>query len=98
MNNIIIAIKDSAPLLLIIVLVMFIVFRSQRKKSNARQKMLNSIINGDKIITIGGIIATIITINKNDIITIKTANNTNIDLKRDAIYMIVKDDTNKNNN
>ena len=92
MNNIIIAIKDSAPFILIIILVMFIIFRSQRKKNNIRQKMLNSIINGDKIITIGGILATIIAINKNDIITIKTANDTKIDLKRDAIYMIVKND------
>ena len=62
------------PFILIIVVMYFLLFRSQQKKNKERQLMLNSMRAGDKVLTAGGIIGTIAAI-KEKTMTIKIAEN-----------------------
>lgn len=47
------------PLFVIMGVMFFFMFRSQRKQAKQRQEMLNAIKAGDKVVTAGGIMATI---------------------------------------
>jgi preprotein translocase subunit YajC len=47
------------PLILFVVVFYFVVMRPQQKKAKAHAEMLKSVRRGDKIITTGGIVATV---------------------------------------
>lgn len=74
-------------ILLVLMLVMlFILFRGPRKKQQEHKKMVQSLKKNDKVRTIGGIIGTVVDI-KDDEITLKVdeSNNTKIKVAPSAI-------------
>ena len=59
------------PLVLIIVFFYFFLIRPQRKRDKETQQMRNSIEVGDEIVSIGGIIGTVVSI-REDMLVIET--------------------------
>ena len=77
------------PFILIIVVMYFLLFRSQQKKNKERQLMLNSMRVGDKVLTAGGIIGTIAAI-KEKTMTIKVAENVKVEVMRSSVNGIIE--------
>lgn len=72
--------------ILIMIVMFFILFRTPQKQKQQRKKLEQSLEKNDRVLTIGGIIGTIVDI-KDDEITLKVdeSNNTKIKVKRTAI-------------
>ncbi len=77
------------PFILIIIVMYFLLFRSQQKKVKERQKMLNSVEVGDKLITTGGIIGIVSLIKENSIF-LKVSDNVKLEVIQSAISSITK--------
>ena len=52
--------KTLIPFLLIFIVMYFLLIRPQQKRVRQQQEMLKSIVRGDKVLTSGGIIATVL--------------------------------------
>lgn len=79
------------PLIVIMIVIFyFVVFRDQRKKSSDRKQMLANLHKGDKVLTIGGMVGTIVNI-KDDELTVKVdeSSNTKITFVRSAIDRVL---------
>ncbi|PKL16981.1 MAG: preprotein translocase subunit YajC [Spirochaetae bacterium HGW-Spirochaetae-5] len=72
------------PIVLMIVIFYFLLIRPQQKKEKQRLAMINSLKNGDKIITVSGIYGVVAGI-KDDIITVKIASSTNVEIAKSAV-------------
>ena len=77
------------PFILIIVVMYFLLFRSQRKKTQERQKMLNSMRAGDKVMTAGGMLGTIVKL-EDKTAKLKIAENVVIEVTRSSINGILE--------
>ena len=64
------------PIILIFVIFYFLLIRPQQKRQQDLQKMVENLKKGDRIVTSGGIIGTVIGI-QNDYIVIKVGDNEN---------------------
>ncbi|MBQ6373026.1 MAG: preprotein translocase subunit YajC [Clostridia bacterium] len=87
--------QDGGMLSMILMMVVmvavfyFFLIRPQRKKDKAVKNMLNSLKPGDKICTIGGFYATIVSINDEDVtISLGTQQNIVV-IKRAAVGSVV---------
>jgi preprotein translocase subunit YajC len=78
------------PLILIFVIFYFLLIRPQQKKQKELQKMLSEIEKGNKVITSGGIHGIVANV-KDDIISVKVAENVKIDVSRSCIAVVKKD-------
>ena len=74
-----------APILLMIVVFYFLLIRPQQKKEKERRKMISSLKNGDKVLTVGGIYGVVSSIKDEEVIVLKISNSTNIEVARSAI-------------
>jgi preprotein translocase subunit YajC len=70
----------------LMILMVFMLFRAPQKQKQQRKKLEQSLEKNDKVLTIGGIIGTIVDL-KDDEITLKVdeSNNTKIKVRRSAI-------------
>ena len=87
------------PILLIVVIIAifyFVMFRDQRKKQGTRKQMMANLKKGDKVLTIGGILGTIVGI-KDDEVVIKVdeASNTKITFARTAVDRVMREQESK---
>ncbi|MDZ7373630.1 MAG: preprotein translocase subunit YajC [candidate division KSB1 bacterium] len=74
------------PIILIILIMYFLIFRPQAKRQKEHQKMLASIQKGDRIVTVGGIYGTVVGIKeKENILIVKIAENVKIELARGSV-------------
>jgi len=78
------------PLILIFVIFYFLLIRPQTKKQKEHQRMLSQIKKGDKVITSGGIHG-IISAVKDNIVSIKIAENVKIDVSKGNISIVQKE-------
>jgi preprotein translocase subunit YajC len=62
----------------------FLLIRPQRKQQKAHDEMVKGLSRGDEVVTIGGIIGKIIHIT-DDRITIKTAEDTRVEVERSKV-------------
>ena len=67
----------------------FMIIRPQQKRAKEREKLLSNIEKGDKIITSGGVHATIVGIEEKTVL-IEIAPNVKIKIERSAIGSVVK--------
>ena len=85
------------PFILILAIMYFLMIRPQAKRQKEKQKMLEALKKGDRVVTIGGIHGTENWLKGKDkkIVNLKVSNNTNISLNRSAISGLVNkvDDT-----
>jgi preprotein translocase subunit YajC len=66
----------------------FLLIRPQQKQLKERQKMLDSLKVGDKILSVGGIIGTISSIN-DDKIEVEIAKNIKVTMVRSAVTSVL---------
>lgn len=62
----------------------FLLIRPQRKQQKAHDEMVKTLSRGDEVVTIGGIIGTIVHLT-DDRVTIKTAENTRLEVQRSKV-------------
>jgi preprotein translocase subunit YajC len=77
----------------IILLWYLLVIRPQNKERASRQDMLNSLKKNDSVVTIGGIIGTVVNVTEDgQEVTVRVDDNARLKMRRDAIReVIVKD-------
>lgn len=75
-------------ILIVFGIMIFIMFRSQRKEARKRQEMLNSIKAGDKVVTAGGIYGEVTAV-KNDSFVVKIAENVKIEVSKTGVSTVV---------
>lgn len=75
--------------ILILVAMMVILFRAQKKEAKRRQEMLDAVKTGDKIITAGGIYG-IVTNAKEKSLIVKIADNVKVEITRSGVSSIVE--------
>ena len=80
------------PILFMLVIFYFMLYKPQKKAREERDKMLKSLQVGARIVTIGGIYGTITEI-YTETIKIKIAENVVIEVNRGAVSMIVENAT-----
>ena len=68
------------PLILIFVVFYFLLIRPQQKKVKLHREMINNLKRGDKIITSGGIFATVEKVMDNDKVEVSISEEVNIEL------------------
>ncbi len=76
------------PFLLIILVFYFMILRPQQKRQKERQKLLESIKKGDKVITAGGIHGTVEGI-EDKVLLIKIADSVKVKVERSSISTII---------
>jgi len=67
----------------------FMIIRPQQKRAKEREKLLSNIEKGDKIITSGGVHATIVGIEEKTVL-IEIAPNVKVKVERSAIGSVIK--------
>ena len=79
------------PFILILAIMYFLMIRPQAKRQKEKQRMLEALKKGDRVVTIGGIHGTVSGLKGKDkkIVNLKVSNNTNISLNRSAISGLV---------
>ena len=73
-------ITQFLPLILIFIIFYFFLIRPQQKKAKDHKNMVNAIKRGDKIVTSGGIFATVERVMDNDKVEVSISDNVNIEL------------------
>ena len=82
------------PMGLIFIIFYFLLIRPANKKQKAVQAMLEGLKNGDKVITTGGILGVVAGIT-DEIIQLKVAQNVKIEISRNAVAALQKDQDQK---
>jgi preprotein translocase subunit YajC len=69
----------------------FLIIRPQRREQAERQKMLNALAKGDRVITSAGIHGRVTDISKNgEMVTVECGKNIHLDFTRGSIASVVK--------
>ncbi len=79
------------PLIIILFIFYILIWLPQKKERKKTEEMRASLKKGDKVVTAGGIRGIIANV-KEDIITVKVADNVKMDFSRSAISQVVKSD------
>ena len=69
----------------------FLLIRPQQRKEKERRNLISSVKTGDKIIFGGGLIGIVANI-KDNVFTVKIADNTKIDVLRGAVTRVIQKD------
>lgn len=78
-----------APLVLIFVVFYFMLIRPQQKKMKEHKSMLDSIRRGDKIVTGGGILGTVVRVGADDELTVEIADNVRVRCLRSTVSLVL---------
>ena len=74
------------PIVLIFLIMYFLMIRPQQKKHREHQAMLQALKKGDRVITSGGLLATVLNIKeKENIVVLKLAENVKVEAQKSAI-------------
>lgn len=76
------------PLILLFVLMYFILIRPQQKKAREHQNLMKAIKSGDKIVTNGGIVATVIAVKENTL-SIRSAD-TKLEILKSSVAQVTE--------
>lgn len=80
----------------IILIFYFLIIRPQKKRDKETKAMLDAMKKGDKVVTIGGIHGTVVTV-KEQTVVVKVDDNTRIEFTKGAISSVVNKDGAKAN-
>ena len=72
------------PVVFMLVVFYFLLYRPQKKEQTARKNMLMNLKKGNKIVTVGGVYGTITEI-KDDIVKIKIADKVDVEIARMSV-------------
>jgi preprotein translocase subunit YajC len=80
------------PIVALMFLWYFVLIRPQRKDKAKREDLLNAIKKNDQVVSIGGIIGTVVNLSEDEI-TIRVDDNTRIKMLRSSIQTVRTDST-----
>ncbi|MBO4646918.1 MAG: preprotein translocase subunit YajC [Lentisphaeria bacterium] len=75
------------PMIIVMAVLIYFMWRSQKKEQKRRQEMIDGVKVGDKVVTIGGIYGEIVTVKEQSFI-VKIADNTRIELMKSAVSTV----------
>ncbi len=78
------AVANFAPIILMLLIFYFLLYRPQKKARQERDEMLNSLKVGSRVITIGGIYGTIVGLS-DEIVRLQIADKVEIEMARGSI-------------
>jgi preprotein translocase subunit YajC len=73
------------PIILMIAVFYFLLIRPQQKREKERKQMIASLEKGDRVITVGGIHATVDAIKDENTVVLKLTGNTKVDFSKSSI-------------
>ena len=73
------------PIVLMIGIFYFLLIRPQQKKEKERKSMISDIKKGDKVLTSGGMYATVDSVKDTDIVVLKISGNTKAEFTKSSI-------------
>jgi preprotein translocase subunit YajC len=79
------------PLILIFAIFYFVMIRPEGKKRREREALLKTIKKGDKVMTTGGMYATVVNVQE-DVITLQAGDNVRLRFTRQAIQNLIQDE------
>ena len=79
------------PIVVMLIIFYFMLYRPQKKAQRQREEMLNSLKVGNDVITIGGIYGTIAAIDETTL-RLRIADNVEIKVARGSVNMVVEQD------
>jgi preprotein translocase subunit YajC len=80
------------PVVLMIAIFYFLVFMPMRRQQKNQKEMLKSLVNGQTVVTSGGIVGTIVGVNDDTLILRVKPDNVKIQVSRSAVTNVVKTD------
>lgn len=89
MNEMTATIANFAPIILMLLIFYFLLYRPQKKAQEERSRMLDSLKVGNKVITVGGIYGTIVSLT-DEIVTLNIADKVDVEMARSAINGVVE--------
>ena len=84
------AVANFAPIILMLLIFYFLLYRPQKKARQERDEMLNSLKVGSRVITIGGIYGTIVALS-DEIVRLQIADKVEIEMARGSINGVAED-------
>jgi preprotein translocase subunit YajC len=79
-----------APLILVFFVFYVLVIRPQNKKIVEHRKMINELKKGDKVVTGGGVLATVVKLQGDDEVVLEVANDTEVTVLRHTLMSLRK--------
>ena len=83
-NEMAATLANFMPIALMLLIFYFLLYRPQKKAQKEREEMLGSLKVGSRVITIGGIYGTIVSLG-DEIIRLKIAENVEIEIARGSV-------------
>lgn len=74
---------------LVILIFYFLIIRPQNKKQKEAKKMIEALKKGDRVVTIGGIRGTVLSV-KDDTVIVKVDDSTKLELSKSAVSSVVE--------
>lgn len=85
--------RTLIPMLLMVAVLYFFVFRAKRNQNKARTEMMEKLKPGQRIQTIGGILGVITQANEKEVtVKVDETNNVKIKFSRNAIHRVVDEE------
>jgi preprotein translocase subunit YajC len=79
------------PIILIFVIMYFLMIRPQQKKHREHQQMIQSLRKGDRVVTSGGLYATVLNIKEKDnVVVLKIAEGVKVEIQRNSIAGLIQ--------
>lgn len=77
------------PMIVVMGVFMYLQHRSQKKKIEEHQKLMDKLKSGDRVLTSAGIVGTVVAV-KDKTVTIRTAGDTKLEFTRAAITEVTQ--------
>lgn len=78
------------PFILMFVILYLLLIRPQQRKHREHQMMLQSLKKGDRVVTTGGFLATVLNIKeKENLVVLRLAENVKVEIQKGAIAAII---------
>ena len=75
------------PMIIVMAVLIYFMWRGQKKEQKRRQEMIEGVKVGDKVVTIGGIYGEVVTVKEQTFI-VKIADNTKVELMKSAVSSV----------
>ena len=84
------------PIILMVVIFYFVLFMPMRRKQRKLDEMLRNLKNGDKVVTSGGVIGTLVAVGDDNTVTVRVKpDNVKLEISRNAVTALVADQEEK---
>lgn len=90
MENDMAALGSFMPIILMVIIFYFLLYRPQKKARDERDKMLSNLKVGNRVITIGGMYGTITALT-DEVVRLKVADKVELEFARASINGVVTD-------